>query len=109
MGPRGGNSAPTTSSAWSVPRRSPCSTPGAAKPVPGSSQRRGLSCSPLRSTGRMPGSSSTLGLSGSGIRSIPGVSSVSSSLNNFPLEDMNIATAVVVPVTRSQARAVAVL
>ena len=37
----------------------------------------------------MPESSSTLDLSGSGIRSIPGASSVSSSQNNFPLEDMN--------------------
>ena len=57
----------------------------------------------------MPESSSTLDLSGSGIRSIPGASYVSRSLNNFLLEDMNIATAVIVPVTRRQARAVAVL
>ena len=37
VGTRGGNSASTTSSAWSVPGRSPCSTPGAARPVPRSS------------------------------------------------------------------------
>ena len=81
-GPRGDTLPPTTSSAWSVPRRSPCSTLGVEIPVLESSQRRGLLCS-----SRLPGSSSTPGPSSSGLRCMTSSSSVRSSLNNFPLEE----------------------